>query len=174
MEAAVPAFAYALMAHGALGGTDVILHHEMVARLPSQPNAGPEQRLHAARELLFALIFGLLAWAEWHGWWVMAIVLLFGLELWVSTIDTIVEWETRILPKTERIEHVALFVNLGIVMALLGQVMLGWAHQPTAVVAVHYGWVSLVLSAMAALSLGWCVRDALNVLKRTRPGGRVP
>ena len=169
MEAAIPAFVYALMAHGAIGGTDVVLHHEMVVKLPSQPNAGAEQRLHAARELLFALIFALLAWAEWHGWWIGLIVFLFAAELWVSTIDTIVEWETRVLPKTERIEHVALFVNLGIVMTLLGQAMLGWAHQPTAVVAVHYGWASLVLSAMAAASLGWCVRDALAVFKRTRP-----
>lgn len=169
MELAIPAFAWALMAHGALGGTDVILHHEMVAKLPAQPSAGPEQRLHAMRELLFALIFGMLAWAEWHGWWVIAIVFLFGAELWVSTIDTIVEWETRVLPKTERIEHVALFINLGVVMTLLGQSMVGWAREPTAVVAVHYGWASLVLSGMALLSLGWCVRDALNVWKRTRP-----
>jgi hypothetical protein len=166
MELAIPAFAWALMAHGALGGTDVVLHHELVARLPSQPNAGAEQRLHAARELLFALIFAMLAWAEWHGWWVAAIVFLFAAELWVSTIDTIVEWETRVLPKTERIEHVALFINLGIVMTLLGQAMLGWAQQPSGVVAVHYGWASLVLSAMAALSFGWFVRDTLNVLHR--------
>jgi hypothetical protein len=168
MEAAVPAFVYALMAHGAIGGTDVILNHELVARLPSQPNAGTEQRLHAARELLFALLFAMLAWAEWHGWWIAAIVLLFAAELWVSTIDTIVEWDTRVLPKTERIEHVALFVNLGIVLTLLGQAMLEWSRQPSAVVAVHYGWASLVLSAMALASFGWFVRDTRNVLQRAR------
>jgi hypothetical protein len=164
----LPAFVIALMVHGVIGGTDVVLNHELIARLPSKPNAGPEQQLHCARELLFAAIFVSLAWLEWHGqfaWWIVA---LFLAELVVSTRDTVIEGDTRILPPTERVAHVFLFVNLGVVMTLLTQSLIGWHALPTAVVAAHYGWASWVMSAMAAGSLGWAVRDGLNLMQRAR------
>lgn len=162
----LPPFVIALLVHGAIGGLDVILNHEILAKLPRQPWAVTEQYFHAMRELLFALIFAALAWYEWHGWFAAVIVLLFALELWVSTIDTDVEWNTRVLPRTERAMHVALFVNYGIVVALLAAQMIGWMQSASAVVRVDYGWASWVLSAMAALSLGWSVRDAISIIRR--------
>lgn len=161
-------FVYALIVHGVIGGIDVVLNHELIARLPAKPNAGPEQQLHSARELLFAAIFGSLAWFEWHGqfaWWIVA---LFVGELLVSTRDALLEADIRILPPTERVAHVFLFVNLGVVMTLLGQSLLAWHALPNAVVRVEYGWASWVLSALAAGSLAWAVRDGVNVLQRTR------
>lgn len=168
MTTEVPAFLWALLAQAAIGGTDVILNHEMIAQLPRQPNAGAEQRCHAMREALFALIFPALAWWEWHGAWLAVIVLLFALEIWVSTIDTIIEWETRRLPWTERVEHVALFINYGIIVALLGARALDWAHAPTELVRVDYGWPSWVLTMLAVVSLAWAIRDTRNVIQRGR------
>ena len=40
-----------------LGGLDNLWHHELQARLPSQPTARTELALHSARELLYGVIF---------------------------------------------------------------------------------------------------------------------
>ncbi len=50
-------FVLALAAHGLIGGADVIVNHELIARIPAQAGTGPEERLHSARELIFALLF---------------------------------------------------------------------------------------------------------------------
>ena len=163
-----PPFVYALALHGLIGGLDVILNHELLARLPAQPWAGPEERMHSAREWIFFAIFASLAWFEWHGaaaWW---IALLFLAEVLVSARDVVIEGDTRVLPKPERVLHLFLFMNLGALVVLVGQASLGWHALPTAVVRTDYGWVSWVLSAMAVLTLGWAVRDGISALKRTR------
>lgn len=159
-------FLIALVAHGIIGGVDVVLNHELIARIPAQPNAGPEQRLHSARELVFALLFLALAWFEWHGLAALAIAALLLAELLISTRDTVLEFDTRLLPVSERVAHVLLFVNFGIVLALLGQALLGWIRLPSGIVAADQGVLSWVLSALALGALGWSVRDALNVVRR--------
>lgn len=173
MESAPP-FLIALLAHGVIGGSDVILNHEVIARLPARRSAGPEQRLHSARELAFAMIFFSLAWYEWRGLFAWAIVALFLAELCISTIDTVLEFDTRVLPVTERVMHVMLFINFGIVLALLAPALLGWMQLPDGVVPVDHGWASWVLSAMSAVSLGWSVRDgwrAMQLENRKTQGG---
>jgi hypothetical protein len=166
--ALLPPFVIALMVHGVIGGTDVLLNHELLARVPGLPNAGPEQRLHCAREAIFALIFAALAFGEWGGLWAWCIVALLLAELLVSTVDSVLEVEIRVLPVSERVLHVLLLVNFGIVITLLAQVLPAWSMRGTGVSWVDYGWASWVLSAMAAASLLWSVRDGLNVIKRTR------
>jgi phosphatidylglycerophosphate synthase len=163
-----PPFVYALVLHGLLGGLDVILNHELLARLPGQPWSGPEERMHSAREWIFFAIFASLAWFEWHGatvWW---IALLFLAEVLVSARDVVIEGNTRVLPKPERVLHLFLFMNLGALVVLVGQVSLGWHRLPTSVVRTGYGWASWVLSAMALGALGWAVRDGISAMKRTR------
>jgi hypothetical protein len=164
----VPLYVYALILHGVLGGADVIINHELLARIPSRPNAGPEERMHAARELLFAAIFLSLAWFEWHGqlvWWIAA---LFLGEVLVSARDVVIEGDTRVLPVPERILHLFLFMNLGVLVLLVGSALLGWSDAPTGLARVDYGWASWLLSVFAVLSLGWAVRDGINVLQRGR------
>lgn len=160
----VPPFLFALLAHGVIGGIDVILNHEVIARLPARRSAGAitEQRLHSLRELAFALIFLALAWFEWRGLLAWAIAALMLAELCISTLDTVLEFDTRVLPVTERVMHVMLFVNFGIVLALLAPALAEWMRQPDGLRQINYGWASWLLSAMALLSLGWSVRDALR------------
>jgi hypothetical protein len=165
-----PAFIYALMLHGLLGGLDVLLNHELLARLPAQPWAAPEERLHSAREWIFFAIFTSLAWFEWHGaaaWW---IALLFLGEILVSARDVVIEGNTRVLPKPERVLHLFLFMNLGALVVLVGQALIGWHALPAEVVRTGYGWASWVLSAMAAGALVWAVRDGVSG-RRSRAGG---
>jgi phosphatidylglycerophosphate synthase len=124
--------------------------------------------MHSVREWIFFAIFASLAWCEWHGaavWW---IALLFLGEILVSARDVVIEGNTRVLPKPERVLHLFLFMNLGALVVLVGQASLGWHALPTTVLRTDYGWASWVLSAMALGSLGWAVRDGISAMKRTR------
>ena len=154
------------MLHGLIGGLDVILNHELLARLPGQAWSGPEERMHSAREWIFFAIFASLAWFEWQGaaaWW---IALLFLAEILVSARDVVIEGNTRVLPKPERVLHLFLFMNLGALVLLVGQVLVGWHELPTGVARTAYGWASWVLSAMGAGALVWAVRDGISAIRQ--------
>lgn len=161
-------FVVALIAHGVIGGSDVVLNHELIARIPSLPNATAEQILHSARELAFAILFVALAWYEWHGAAALVIACVLAGEMLISTVDMVVEADTRVLPVPERVLHVLLYTNYGIVLVLVGQTLWRWWPLPSAVVPASHGLASWVLSAMALASLGWSVRDAINVRQRLR------
>ena len=154
------------MVHGLIGGADVIFNHELIARIPSQPGSRAEECLHSARELIFATLFFSLAWYEWHGAACLFIVALLLGEMAVSTVDAVLELDVRVLPTTERVAHVLLFVNFGIVVTLVGQAALAWSRLPTDIVATSHGTLSWVLSGLAVLALGWSIRDALSAVRR--------
>ena len=158
----------ALLVHAVIGGTDVVVNHELIAKIPSRPNARPEQCLHSARELVFAILFVALAWYEWHGWTALAIAALLLAELLISTIDTVIEVDTRVLPVSERVLHVLLFVNMGVVVTLVGQALLAWWPLPTGIVRASHGAPGIALSVLALVALGWSARDALSVLRPRR------
>jgi len=164
----VPLFVYVLMVHGMLGFIDIVVNHELLARLPRRGDSAPEERLHAARECIFACLFASLAWFEWHGalvWWIAALLLA---EVLASSRDAVVEGDTRILPASERVLHLFMFINLGILITLVVQALLWWHGAPTALVRVDYGWASWVLTAMSAGSLVWAVRDGVAAGRRGR------
>jgi hypothetical protein len=170
-SADVPVFIYALLLHGLIGGLDVFLNHELLARLPAQNWSGPEERMHSAREWIFFAIFVSLAWFEWHGaavWW---IALLYLAEVLVSARDVVIEGDTRVLPAPERVLHLFLFMNLGALVVLVGQALVGWHEMPTGVAPASYGWASWVLSVMAAGALVWAVRDGVKGFRRPRLRG---
>jgi phosphatidylglycerophosphate synthase len=160
------------MLQGVIGGVDVILNHELLARLPQRADTGTEEALHSAREFVFTALFLSLAWCEWHGVLVLWIAALLLCEVVISSVDVVVEGNTRILPVPERVLHLFLFMNLGVVILLVVSALLDWWQLPAGVTRVDHGWGSWVLTAMAALALGWGVRDGLNVLQRRR--GHVP
>lgn len=164
----MPPFAYALLVHGVLGAVDIVLNHELLARLPSTPGAAREQQLHCTRELLFAAILAALAWRQWQGPLAWCIAALLMGELVVSSWDAVVEGATRVLPPTERALHVLLFINLGVVISLLGQALAEWHQLPAQLAAVDYGWASWVLSAMAAGALAWALRDGASSVRLAR------
>jgi hypothetical protein len=161
----MPSFLVPLILHGILGAIDVLLNHELVAGLPHQPAAAREQALHSARELVFALLFLSLAWFAWQGICAVWIVLLVMLELLVSIMDMATESRQRVLPISECVTHLLLYINLGFLLCLLIPALQAWWQLSTGLVRVDYGATSLLLSAMGLGSLAWSVRDARAALR---------
>ena len=151
-----------LIAQGVVGGWDTIYNHEWIERLPQRPSARAEIGVHSLRELNYACLFAGLAWFEWHGvaaWIVIAMVVI---EIIVTCWDETIENATRVLPANERILHVVLTLNLGVITLLVGVLAAGWMPRPTALAAsgLAPGW-RWAISALAIASLAWAVRDAL-------------
>lgn len=160
MDAITPVL-FLLVFHGLLGGADVVVNHELRDRLPHQPQARGEQALHSMRELVFAMLFGGLAWLEWKGGFAWVLAFLLAAEFLVSFIDTLLEDRIRRLSALERGMHVVLFINFGAYSALLARVLIDWHAQPAGLEIVPHGMPTWLLSLLALLALAWSVRDAI-------------
>lgn len=142
-----------------LGFADVVVHHELIARLPWRSGAGPELRLHAARNLAYAVIFLTLGWILPLGWtaWILAALLL--AEATITFIDWIVEDSSRPLPATERALHGLLAINFGVLLALLAPIVWQWQSEPASLEVVVRGVWSWLATVAAAGLLAMAIRD---------------
>lgn len=151
-----------LLLHGLLGGFDTLYNHEWDARLPLQPYAARELKLHAGRSYIYAVIFAGLAWFEWHGAMVAVLALLALAEFGLTLVDSVVEDRTREVAAAERVVHMILGVTTG---AWAGFVFYtgfaDWWARPTGLSATGYGWVSGVLTFYAAAVVVSATRDAV-------------
>ena len=170
----MPPFVYVLLLHGVLGFLDIVINHELLAKLPKRADTTTEEALHAARETIFAILFACLAWYEWHGAWVWLIAALLLGEVIVSARDVIVEGDTRVLPVPERVLHLLLFINLGVLITLVGYALVWWHAGETAPVRVDYGWASWVLTLMSVGSAVWAVRDGVAAGRREKIPAAAP
>jgi hypothetical protein len=153
--------------HGVLGFLDIVVNHELLAKLPQRGDAAVEEALHAIRETIFACLFASLAWYEWHGAWCGGSPRCCW-EVMVSARDVIVEGDTRLLPVSERVLHLLLFISLGVLITLVGYALVWWHAGETILVRVDYGWASWVLTGMSVLSLVWAVRDGVAAGRREK------
>lgn len=160
-----------MAAQGCLGAFDTLYHHELTEALPRRPGARRELAIHAARALLYALLFiGLAGWA-WHGAWAPVLFAVFAVEIGLTLSDFVVEDRSRLLPATERVTHTILAINGGAFIALLALQMPGWMAEPTRLVPAAQGWLSVFL-AVCGVGVGlWGVRDALAALRLGRAAG---
>ena len=148
-----------LVAQGVMAGVDTLLNHELIARLPQRPEARTEIGLHVLRELIWTALFAGLAWFAWHGAAAALIALLLAAEILVTACDELVENRIRVLPQNERLLHVFLTLNLGVIVALLLPLLWDWGRQPTALVARDYGVFSWLLTLLALPAAFWALRD---------------
>jgi len=150
-----------LIAQGIIGGWDTIYNHEWIERLPQRPAARAEIGVHSLRELNYAGLFAGLAWFQWHGAAAWIVITLVALEVAVTCWDDLIENATRILPANERILHVVLTINLGVIALLVAMLAADWMPRPAGFaaspLAPAWRWV---VSALAIASLAWAVRDA--------------
>ena len=150
-----------LVAQGVMAGVDTVLNHEVLAGLPQRPDARTEIGLHVLRELIWTALFAGLAWFAWHGAAAAVIALLLALEILVTACDEFVENRNRVLPQNERVLHVFLTLNLGVIVVLLAPSLLDWWAQPTALVAQSHGVFSWLLTLLALAAAFWSLRDFL-------------
>ena len=148
-----------LVVQGLVGGTDTLFNHEIVERLPKRLEARGEIALHALREAIYGTLFVGLAWSVWHGVAALAIAALVAAEVVVTATDELVENRIRVLPQNERVLHVFLTLNLGLIVAVLVPVLRAWGDQPTARVPVDHGALSVVLTLLGLASWAWSLRD---------------
>ncbi len=151
---------WVLAAIGAMGAYDTIVFHELVARLAAQPAAWRELRLHAARDVVYLILFTTLAWFEPHGWIIVAFAIVLAAEVVITACDFIVEWDTRKLPRGERALHAIIAIGYGAFLALIAPGMAKWFRLPAGMTPASHGMLSWFLSLLALGVAIWAVRDA--------------
>jgi hypothetical protein len=156
MERLLPAL---LVAQGVMGGIDTLLNHELIAKLPRRPEARTEIGLHVVREAIWAGLFAGLGWFAWHGAAAAVIGALLVAEIGITAWDEFVENRIRVLPQNERVLHVFLTLNLGVIITLLVSLLLAWGKEPTGVVPESHGALSWILSLLALAAGTWSMRD---------------
>ena len=153
--------AYLLVAQGVMGGLDTLVNHEWIEKLPRRAAARREIGLHAVREATYGTLFIGLGWFAWQGAAAFLVAALLLLEIAITATDEFVENHTRVLPQNERLLHVFLTLNYGLIVALLAPTLVEWAALPTAIVPDRHGVAGLALAFLGATALAWSVRDLL-------------
>lgn len=156
-----------LTLQGALGAFDTLYYHEWRARLPALAGARPELRLHAARALIYAVVFAALPRVEWRGAWAYALGALLAAEVCITLRDFVVEDRVRAplggVFAGESVTHALMAVIYGAMLANLLPALDAWRREPTAL-AAHappVPWeLTWVLTLMAAGVAASGARDA--------------
>jgi len=145
----------ALAAQTLMGAFDTIWHHEGVERLAWRPSQARELRLHGVRNMIYALLFGLIGWSEPHGVAAWMLIALLFVERFITLWDFVEEDRTRHLPASERVTHTLLTLNYGVILAMLVPLLLGWAALRGAVIPAYRGawsWLAALAAAGVAIS----------------------
>ncbi len=169
-----------LAIQGLLGAFDTAYYHEWRARLPALgARAGVELKLHAARDFIYAVIFGTLPILEWRGAWSVVLGGLLAAEIAITLADFIVEDRVRKpiggVYAGERATHAVMGIVYGAALAYLVPLMATWFSGPTALVAPPASpgpALAWVLRAMAVGVFASGLRDLYAALEL--PGASFP
>ena len=173
---------YLLAILGVIGAFDTLYYHEWKARLPARRSAALELKLHAARDFLYAVLFGTLPWVEWHGLWVGAVIGVATAEIGLTLTDFVVEIRARKslgdVYAGERVTHAVMGIVYGAILTQLVPVFGVWRSLPSALVAARPmapEWLRQLLLLMAAGVLLSGLRDlyaAFGLPRGDWPWGR--
>lgn len=130
---------YLFAAQGVLGAFDTLYYHEWRARLPGgMPGTAPELKLHGARDLVYAVLFGALPFFRFEGRAAWAIAALLLTEIGITLRDFMIEDGVRrplggVYPG-ERATHAVMGIIYGAALANLVPELLAGAERATALV----------------------------------------
>ncbi len=169
---------------GVIGAFDTLYYHEWRARLPTGvPQTAPELKLHAARDFLYAVLFGSLPWLAWQGLWGILLAFVLLAEIAFTMADFVVEISVRKplgdVYAGERVTHALMGIVYGAMIAHLLAPLRHWWLLPTALVAAPADVpraLRWTLSMMAAGVLVSGARDLYSALRLPHGGWpwRVP
>jgi hypothetical protein len=125
-----------LALQGALGAFDTLYYHEWRARLPAGGDSTRDElRLHAARDFIYAVVFGTLPRIAWRGAWSLVLSALLVAEVFITLKDFVVEDRVRRplggVYAGERVTHALMGIIYGAFLAYLFPVLLNWWAAPT-------------------------------------------
>jgi hypothetical protein len=136
-----------LAVQGVIGAFDTFYYHEWRAHLPARGNAAAaELKLHAGRDLLYAVLFATLPWLSWRGGWAAALLVVVAAEIVLTLWDFVAEISVRKalgdVYAGERITHAVMGIAYGAMLAFLMPVINRWWSLPTALALElpHGGW----------------------------------
>ena len=154
----------------AMGGFDVIVHHELTERLAWKPNAGRELKLHAWRNVFYAVLFASFAVMRPTGFVAGVLIALMAVEIVITLWDFVEEDMTRKLPPSERCLHTLLAINYGAILALIGPEIVRWAALPSGIERADYGPGSVILILASAGVALFALRDFYTSRRAFRLG----
>lgn len=128
---------YLLALQGVIGAFDTIYYHEWRARLPALgKSAAAELKLHAARDVLYAVLFGSLPWIAWQGFWTLLLLLIITAEIVLTLWDFVAEIAVRKplgdVYAGERVTHAVMGILYGAMLAFLLPDVKEWWYLPSA------------------------------------------
>lgn len=129
-----------MLAQGVLGAADTLYYHEWRFRLTGHvPETRIELQLHAARDFIYAVIFGTLPWFAWSGGWAYVLGGLLFAEIVITLTDFVVERRTRAsqggLATGEFLTHVVMAIIYGAFLATLAPHLWAWTAMETGFLA---------------------------------------
>jgi hypothetical protein len=128
-----------LAIQGVIGAFDTLYYHEWRARLPARgAQSASELKLHAARDFLYAVLFGTLPWLAWQGGWVLVLAGVLIAEIVLTLTDFVVEISVRKalgdVYGGERVTHAVMGILYGAMIASLIPVLMAWWPLPNVLV----------------------------------------
>jgi hypothetical protein len=152
-----------LAMQGVIGAFDTFYYHEWRAGLPARgQTAVAELKLHAARDFLYAVLFGTLPWLAWQGEWALILGAVILAEIILTLWDFVVEIEVRKslgdVYAGERVTHAVMGILYGGMLANLIPTLWHWWSLPSALVVAppaipeFLRWGLLVMAAGVFLS----------------------
>jgi hypothetical protein len=156
-----------LLVNVVLGAWDTIWYHEIKAKLPyCLASTRPELRLHAMRDAVYAVLYGVLAWRTPTGWWVPVIGVLVAAEVAITLCDFVVEDRDRAaiggMVPGERILHTLMAIVYGAMLCRLVPIFVENAALDTgfviSAIPTAYRWAATAAAVGIALS---GIRDAM-------------
>ena len=158
----------------AMGALDTLYHHELTERLAWRDSQAGELKLHAIRNIAYAVAFTVLALFQPGGAFAIGLMLLLIAEVGVTLRDFAEEDLTRKLPVTERLLHTLMTANYGVVLALLVPILFGWSRNVTGLTPIWYGFWSLFLLVGGLAVTVFAARDFHAALRLPRLHRRAP
>lgn len=171
---------YLLTIQGFIGAFDTVYYHEWKARLPARgPQSAPELRLHAFRDFLYGILFGLLPWMAFHGAWAVCLAGVLLAEIALTLTDFVVEKRVRKpfgdVYAGERVTHAVMGILYGAMTANLLPVLADWWNQPTQLLHAPAAAPEALRWTMTVMAVGVVVSGLRDLYASLGlPGGHWP
>ena len=148
-----------LAIQGIIGAFDTFYYHEWRARLAAGGSrTAPELKLHAARDFLYAALFGALPHLAWQGLWAVVLAVILLTEIILTLADFVVERRVRKplgdVYGGERVTHAVMGIIYGAMLANLLPVLWRRLQLPTALTPTANAAPELLRWGLTVMAIG--------------------